>query len=185
MGWAAVVTATEAIARHRIPSRSRAWLVAYSALGAAAGAALLARPRALPPETKRRGRGRAGVLPGLLLSGIGYQLGRRALGDRPTGPPPEPLWLETAALAGVVAPVEEVVWGALVQPGAGVAATSALFAAKHPLIDGRWRRTLGLGLFGLGLGLLRRRSRKVALLVHVGCNAGGVALGHFTGRDQF
>ena len=180
-----MVTATEAIARHRIPSRSRAWLVAYSALGAAASVKLLARPRELPPDTEGRSKGRAGLVAGLVLSGIGYQLGRRALGDRPTVPPSEPLWLEMAALAGVVAPVEEVVWGGLVQPGTGVVATGALFAAKHPLIDGRWRRTLGLGLFGIGLGLLRRRSRKLALLVHVGCNAGGVALGHLTGRDQF
>jgi membrane protease YdiL (CAAX protease family) len=185
LGWAAAVTATEAIARRSIPSRSRAWLVSYSALGAAASVTLLARPRALPTGTERRGKGRARLVAGLVLSGIGYQLGRKALGDRPTDPPSEPAWLEMAALAGVVAPVEEVVWGALVQPGAGVVATSALFAAKHPLIDGRWRRTLGLGLFGLGLGLLRRRSGKLALLVHVGCNAGGVALGHLTGRDQF
>jgi membrane protease YdiL (CAAX protease family) len=185
LGWAAAVTATEAIARRSIPSRSRAWLVAYSALGAAASATLLARPRALPTDTGQRGKGRAGLVAGLVLSGIGYQLGRRALGDRPTRPPSEPLWLELAALAGVVAPVEEVLWGGLVQSRAGVVGTSALFAAKHPLIDGRWRRTLGLGLFGLGLGLLRRRSGKLALLVHVGCNAGGVALGHLTGRDQF
>jgi membrane protease YdiL (CAAX protease family) len=183
--WAAAVTATEAIARRSIPSRSRGWVVAYSALGAAASATLIARPRARPTDTARRGRGRAGLVAGLLLSGVGYQLGRQALGDRPTGPPAEPLWLEMAALAGVVAPAEEVLWGGLVQPGAGVVAAAGLFAAKHPLIDGRWRRTLGLGLFGLGLGLLRRRSRKLALLVHVGCNAGGVALGHLTGRDQF
>jgi membrane protease YdiL (CAAX protease family) len=85
----------------------------------------------------------------------------------------------------MVAPVEEAVWGALVQPAIGLTAASAMFATKHPLIDGRWRRTLGLGLFGLGLGLLRERSRKLALVVHVACNAGGVALGHLTGRDQF
>jgi hypothetical protein len=63
---------------------------------------------------------------------------------------PEALWLETAALARVVAPVEEGISGALVQPQAGVAATSVLFAAKHVAIDRRWRRLLGLALFGLG-----------------------------------
>lgn len=88
-------------------------------------------------------------------------------------------------MAGAVAPVEEAIWGSLVQPAAGVAATSALFAAKHVVVDGRWRRSLGLALFGLGLGLLRERSRRLALLVHVACNAGGVALGHLTDRDQF
>jgi membrane protease YdiL (CAAX protease family) len=84
----------------------------------------------------------------------------------------------------VIAPVEEVIWGGLVQPAVGALPTTALFAVKHGLVDGRWRRTLGLGLFGLGLGWLRRRSRALALGIHVACNAGGVALGHVTGRDQ-
>jgi membrane protease YdiL (CAAX protease family) len=122
---------------------------------------------------------------GLALASAGYPLGRVALGDHPTNPSPEPLWLETVALAGLIAPVEEIVWGALVQPVAGVVATTVLFAAKHVAIDGRWRRSLGLALFGLGLGLLRQRSRKSALLTHSACNAAGVALGHLTGRDQF
>lgn len=122
---------------------------------------------------------------GLALATAGYQVGRLLLRDHPTGPPPEALWLETLALAGAVAPAEELAWGALVQPALGVTATSALFAAKHVAVDGRWRRSLGLALFGLGLGILRRRSRNLALLVHVACNAGGVALGHITGRDQF
>jgi membrane protease YdiL (CAAX protease family) len=120
-----------------------------------------------------------------VLAAGGYQVGRLLLGDHPTDPPPEALWLETLALAAVVAPAEEIVWGALVQPALGVTATSALFAAKHVAVDGRWRRSLGLALFGLGLGFLRRRSPRLALLVHMGCNAAGVALGHATGRDQF
>jgi membrane protease YdiL (CAAX protease family) len=182
LGWAAAVAATEAAARRLISSRSRAWLVAYSILGAAGSAALLAR-REQPRRDPRRDR--APLIAGLALAAGGYQLGRAALGDRPTGPPPEPLWLETAALAGAIAPVEEVIWGGLVQPTVGVVAGSGLFAAKHVVLDGRWRRVLGLGLFGLGLGLLRRRSRALALTVHVACNAGGAALGHLTGRDRF
>jgi membrane protease YdiL (CAAX protease family) len=182
LGWAVAVTATEAAARRLIPSRSRAWLAAYSILGAAGGAALVARRR---PPSAPSPRNRASLIAGLALAAGGYQLGRAVLGHRPAGPPPEPLLLETAALAGVIAPVEEVVWGGLVQPAVGVVAGSALFAAKHVAVDGRWRRALGLALFGLGLGLLRRRSSALALGVHVACNAGGVALGHLTGRDQF
>ena len=60
-----------------------------------------------------------------------------------------------------------------------------LFAAKHVVIDGRWRRFLGLALFWLGLGALRRRSRALALGVHVACNGGGVVLGHITQQDRF
>jgi membrane protease YdiL (CAAX protease family) len=182
LGWAAAITATEALARRLIPSRSRAWLIAYSTLGAAGGAALVAR-RGRVGEPRRLDR--APVIAGLALAAGGYQLGRAALGDHPTGPPLEPLWLETAALAGVVAPAEEIIWGGLVQPAAGVLAGSALFAAKHVAIDLRWRRVLGLALFGLGLGLVRRRSWALALGVHIACNAGGVLLGHLTGRDQF
>lgn len=181
LGWAAAVTATEAMARRWIPSRSRAWVVAYSILGAAGSAAALAHrggASATPP------RNRAALLSGLALAGAGYQVGRAALGDRPTSPPQDAWWPETVALAGAVAPVEEIIWGSLVQPETGVVATSALFAAKHVVIDGRWRRSLGLALFGLGLGLLRQRSRKLALVTHVACNAAGVALGHLTGRDQ-
>jgi membrane protease YdiL (CAAX protease family) len=182
LGWAAAVTATEALARRLIPSRSRAWLIAYSTLGAAGGAALVARRGRVG---KPRRRDRAPVIAGLALAAGGYQLGRAALGDRPIGPPLESLWLETAALAGVVAPAEEIIWGGLVQPAVGVVPATVLFAVKHGVVDGRWRRTLGLGLFGLGLGLVRRRSRALALGVHIACNAGGVLLGHLTGRDQF
>jgi membrane protease YdiL (CAAX protease family) len=177
------VTATEAAARGLFRSRSRAWLVAYSILGAAGGAALAARRGRTP--SKASGRNRAAVVTGLGLAAVGYQVGRAALGDRPTAPPAEPLWLEAMALAGVIAPVEEIIWGGLVQPAFGVVGTSALFAAKHVAIDGRWRRALGLALFGLGLGLLRQRSRALALTIHVASNAGGAALGHLTGRDQF
>lgn len=177
------VTAAESFARRRISGRSRAWLVVYSLIGAGAGSVVLA--RSLAGRQKRPAPERPSLLAGLVLAGTGYQVGRLLLDDHPIGPPEETMWLETVALAGVVAPVEEIVWGGLVEPAAGVAWTGALFAAKHVAIDGRWRRWLGLAMFGWGLGLLRRRSRKLALAVHVGCNAAGVALGHLTGRDQF
>ena len=184
VGWAAAVTLIEAIAKRRMSSRSRAWLVAYSVIGAAAGAEVLA-GQGVDQRNPGAKQGRADLVAGLALAAGGYQVGRLLLRDRPSIPPPEAMWLETLAVAGVVAPAEEVAWGALVQPALGITATSGLFAAKHVAVDGRWRRSLGLALFGVGLGLLRRRSPKLALVVHVGCNAAGVALGHLTGRDQF
>jgi len=84
-----------------------------------------------------------------------------------------------------VAPAEELVWGRQVEPRIGVAPTALLFAAKHVALDGRWRRGLGLALFWTGLGLVRSRSPRLAAAIHVATNAGGVLLGHSTGRDQF
>jgi hypothetical protein len=44
---------------------------------------------------------------------------------------------------------------------------------------------LGLALFWSGLGLVRRQSPPVALLVHVVANATGVVIGHSLEQDQF
>jgi membrane protease YdiL (CAAX protease family) len=159
-------------------------LLAYSALGAAAAFEAMVRGSGGSAEG-RTDHSRVGLVVGLALAAVGYPLGRVVLGDHPTGPPPDALWIETLSLAGAVAPAEELVWGDLVEPAAGIVATSILFAAKHVAIDRRWGRFLGLAMFGVGLGLLRRRSRKLAVLVHVGCNAAAVALGHVTGKDQF
>lgn len=71
------------------------------------------------------------------------------------------------------------------EPGAGIAWTGLFFTLKHVLLDRRWRRSLGLFSFWYGLGLLRRRSPRLALAVHIACNAGGVAIGHLIHRDQF
>ena len=89
------------------------------------------------------------------------------------------------ALAGAVAPAEEIVWGRAVERSLGIGTTAALFATKHVVIDGRWRRAGGLFLFWVGLGLVRRRSPMLALGLHVSANASGVVLGHMTGRDLF
>ena len=107
-----------------------------------------------------------------------------AANDAPS-PPPDPAALELAALAAVVAPAEEVVWGREVERRLGIGPTAVFFAAKHIVIDGRWRRGGGLFLFWLGLGLVRRRSWTLALGLHMTANASGVLLGHMTGRDSF
>jgi hypothetical protein len=176
VAWGFAVAAAEALARGAIRSRSAAWTISYGALWLVAG-----RPRA--PTTGSGGR--TGVAVGLALSLVGYPLGRRLLGDTPSGPPPDPLPVELAALGVVVPAVEEAIWGARVEPEIGVAGSAALFAAKHVALDGRWRRALGLGALWVGLGLLRRRSPGLAAGVHHACNAGGVLLGHATGRDRF
>ena len=165
----------EAAARRIIPSRARAWLVAYSALGLVAR---WSRPRRRVPR-------RGSPLPGAVVAVAGYPLGRALLDDHPVIPPPDSAGIELAALGGTVAAAEELIWGGLVEPELGIGVTSVLFAAKHALIDGRWRRTLGLALFAAGLGLVRSCSPRSAWAVHTICNSAGVVLGHATGRDQF
>jgi hypothetical protein len=119
------------------------------------------------------------------LALAGYPLGCALLGHRPDQPPPDPAGLELAALAGAVAPAEELIWGRRVEPRLGIPLTAGLFALKHVVIDGRWRRAGGLALFWVGLGLTRRRSPRLALALHVTANASGVWLGHLVRRDQF
>jgi membrane protease YdiL (CAAX protease family) len=122
---------------------------------------------------------------GIPIALVGYPIGCALLGHKPYQAPPDSLSLETVALAGVVAPVEELTWGRQVEPRLGIALTAALFAAKHVVIDGKWRRVAGLALFWIGLGLVRRRSPMLALGVHMTANASGVLLGHLAGRDSF
>jgi hypothetical protein len=84
-----------------------------------------------------------------------------------------------------VAPVEELLWGAVVGPEIGFLATAGFFAVKHPLVDRRWRRVLGLFLFWIGLSQVRMYSSPLALVLHVAANAGGVIIGHRQNLDQF
>ena len=174
VGWAGLMTGAEWLARRPPRRRSQAWLLAYGALG---GLALLFGARLAP-------RSGGLSLPGLTLAAIGYPLGRRVMGDDSSDAPPQHLAVELAALE-VVAITEELTWGAIVEPELGPAATAALFAAKHVLIDGRWRRGLGLFAFWLGLAAQRRRWPVAAALVHAVLNGAGVVQGHICGRDRF
>ena len=174
IGWAGLITGAEWLARRPPRRRSQAWLLAYGALG---GLALLSGARLAP-------RSGGLSLPGLTLAAIGYPLGRRVMGDHPSDAPSQLLALELAALE-VVAITEELTWGAIVEPELGPAATAALFAAKHVLIDGRWRRGLGLVAFWMGLAAQRRRWPVAAMLVHAALNGAGVVQGHLSGRDRF
>jgi hypothetical protein len=166
-------------ARRAFRRRSSAWLAAYAALGAAAAAA----GARINPGSLGDDRGR--TIAGAVLAMAGYPVGRAVFSDRPDAAPPEPAPREAVAIAGVVAPAEELVWGQMVEPALGIAPTAALFALKHPLVDGRWRRAFGLGLTWCGLGLVRKASPAAALAIHVGCNASGVVMGRITGKDQF
>jgi hypothetical protein len=133
----------------------------------------------------RRGGGWLALPVGVPLALTGYALGCELLGHKPYQPPPDPMALELVALAGVVAPVEELMWGRVIEPRLGIPVTATLFAAKHVVIDGKWRRAVGLALFWVGLGLVRSRSPRLALGLHMAANAAGVVLGHVTGRDSF
>jgi len=167
----------EAIARRASPSRSRAWLGAYSLLGAAALIDGM-------PKSRKNGPSWA-LWFGVPLVLAGYPLGCAVLRHQPSGPPPDPLAIELAAVAGVIAPAEELTWGGLIEPALGVPVTAALFATKHVVIDGKWRRTLGLAAFWIGLGLVRSRSPRLALGLHMAVNASGVLLGHLNRQDSF
>ncbi len=165
------------IARKRSRSRSRAWLTAYPVLGAVAG--IDRAPR------RRRGGGLPAVLVGVPLALIGYQLGCALFGHKPYQSPPDSMAIELVALAGVVAPVEELTWGRVIEPRLGIPMTATLFAIKHVAIDGKWRRAGGLAIFWVGLALVRRRSPTLAVGLHVAANATGVVMGHLTRRDLF
>jgi hypothetical protein len=158
-------------------SRAKGWIGSYLILGLVA--------LAVGPQISTSGIFDWRVLVGVALALGGYRVGRLILGDRPDRPPSESRNLELVALAGVVAPVEELLWGAVVGPELGIPATAALFAVKHPLVDGRWRRVLGLLLFWIGLSLVRAYSWPLALALHIGANAGGVLIGHRQNLDQF
>jgi predicted lysophospholipase L1 biosynthesis ABC-type transport system permease subunit len=174
MGWAGLITGTEWLARRALRSRSQAWLFAYGALG---GLVWLSGAR-LRARTARFS------VAGVTLATIGYPLGRRVLGDRPSASPAEGFALELVAL-DVVAFTEELTWGAIVEPVLGPAVTATLFASKHVLIDGRWRRGPGLFAFWMGLAAQRRRWPAAALVLHGLLNAAGVVQGHVSGRDRF
>jgi hypothetical protein len=120
---------------------------------------------------------------GLALAG--YPLGRALVGSRSIRRPPDGLATELVVLGLLLPLVEERIWGALVEPAARPLATSLLFAAKHPLVDRRWDRVPGLALWWWGLAQVRQRSPLAALVLHGAVNAGGVLVGHATGRDQF
>lgn len=171
----AAIVLSELIARRLIASRARALLVAY--LFVASWALLVVVPRGESELT-------LAALVGALLAVVGYPVGRALLRDPARPPSRDPLGLELVALA-FVALSEELSWGAVVEPAMSAPVTAVLFALKHPLIDGRWRRVLGLGLFWLGLGLLRADSALIAAIVHVLLNMAAVVAGRVRGSDPF
>jgi hypothetical protein len=174
--WAGAVTSAEVVSRRIFRSRSAYLAVVYGGL----------LPFALGATGRTEDRSRVPVSrPGVAAAVIGYPLGRALLGDRPQNPPPDGLFTELLVLGVLVPTTEEVVWGRLVEGELGRTTTAALFALKHGVVDGRWRRLLGLGLFWGGLGLVRRTSPPLARGLHIACNTSGVVLGHALGLDQF
>jgi hypothetical protein len=176
LAWAAAITGTEWAIRKATGRRLTAWMVTYAGLGGVAF--VLSRGDGVDRPDRT-------WVSGAVLASVGYPLGRRLAGDFPKGAPTEPALTEGLVIAGVVAPAEELLWGRLVEPALGIGPTAALFAIKHGIVDGRWRRTAGLALFWAGLGLIRRSSPRKAMALHVALNAGGLALGRVTGVDQF
>ena len=178
VAWAGATTLAERLVRTVSPSRSMGLLATYVPLGIAAAA------RGRAPSEGRPGSASEAVV-GLSLAFGGYQVGRWLLDDVPDQEPPDAFVPELVTLGVVVPLAEEAIWASRVEPRFGVVATAAAFATKHPIVDRRWRRTLGLALFWTGLGLIRRRTRRGAALAHVVANSGAAVLGHLTRRDRF
>lgn len=177
--WASLITATEGMWRWCMASRARAWqLTALSLLIATT------RPDSHPLRQPRRGRQRWTVVLGLLLSVAGYPFGRLVANDHARVAPRDSLLDDLLALT-LLAMAEERAWAGHVATELGPIATAILFAIKHPLLDHRWRRVLGLALFWIGLSLVRQRSPRQALHLHLAINVLGVLLGHASQRDQF
>lgn len=175
---AVAVATAELSARRSLRSRGRALIVSHGALGV--GSLMVSR---WPPRSRPVGPAR--VAWGLGLALFGYPLGRALLGSRSSQPPPDDLGTELAALGLLVPIVEERIWGGLVEPSAGAATTAVLFAAKHGVVDGRWDRVMGLGLFWFGLAQVRRASPAAAAVLHCAINMSGVVIGHALRSDQF
>lgn len=173
---AAAIGATELIARRIAPSRARAWLSAYAAIGAVG--ALIP-----PADGSRRARPSDATLAVAVLAAVSYPILRELAGDG-RRPPPDPLPLELAALA-TVAVAEELSWARHVEPALGDVETAFVFAAKHAAIDGNIGRIPALAMFWWGLAGIRARSTPAAAATHVLLNCGGVVLGHLLRRDQF
>jgi hypothetical protein len=174
--WAVGIVGVEFLARHFFSSRARAWLAAYGSLLVVV----------LLTGAELGGAEQVGFLwLGVVLALVGYPLGRALFRDKPHAAPSDS-WPLDALSVGLLVPVaEELLWGAKVEPTAGVLLTAGLFALKHVVIDGRWKRVLGLALFWLGLSMVRADHASVALVLHVAVNQAGVALGHKTKKDQF
>lgn len=171
----AAIVLSELIARRLLSSRARALLVAY--LFIASIAIVVAVPRG-------EGELTLAALAGALLAIVGYPAGRALLRDPTRAPSHDPLALELAAFA-FVALSEELSWGAVVEPAISSPVTAAVFALKHPVVDGHWRRVLGLGLFWLGLGVVRGESALLAAILHVALNVAAVVDGRIRGNDPF
>jgi hypothetical protein len=178
LGWALLIGVTEAAWRWRVRSRAGAWqLTALSLLAASLWPSPPSGPgRARTPEW----------MPwlGLTLSVAGYPVGRMIAGDRAAMAPRDTLGADLLALS-LLAIAEERTWAVHVEPVLGPISTAILFAVKHPLLDNRWRRALGLALFWTGLSVVRQKSKRGALWLHVAANVSGVLLGHARQRDQF
>ncbi len=122
------VVVLERLGKKLTGSRAKGWIGSYLLIGLAA--------LALGPESPTHSALDWRVAVGVALALGGYQVGRLVLGDRPDRPPSESKTLELVALAGVVAPVEELLWGAVVGPEIGFLATAGFFASQASL--GRW-----------------------------------------------
>ena len=178
--WAAAVMIGERQARRAIGTPAGALLAVYAALGIVAASRVTGRP-ATTTSTGTTGRSRSAS--GSRSVGISSGGGSSTTAPRTTVRAPRPR-------AGVPRGRGSARRGA----DLGRTRRSPPWASpphRPPSRSSiRWstvvgRRTLGLGLFWTGLGLLRRRARSAAAVAHVSANTGAVLLGHFTGRDRF
>ena len=117
----------------------------------------------------------SGVVLGILVAGLSYQLLRYLFKDRFRRDLEDgyPKIREGIALVFVLPVVEQIFWGWVVGPGLGVVVTAMLFGVKHPISDGNWRRVPALFGFWLGISMVINVNPLVGIPVH--CLMNGVA----------
>ena len=128
-----------------------------------------------------------GVLLGILVAGLSYQLLRYLFNDRFRRDLADgyPKIKEGIALVIVLPVVEQIFWGWIVGPVLGVIVTALLFGVKHPISDGNWRRLPALFGFWVGISMIIGVNPFVAIPVH--CLMNGVAFAKtiYNKKDEF
>lgn len=178
---AAVAILGERAARTRV-SRSTAWLIVHPLT-------LLLAVLLLDfhvPSTPHAGAWTVAAL-GVVGAAAAYAVLRWAFRDtarRPLGTD-YPAAREGLALVVVLPAVEQMLWGWALAPALGTVTVALLFAIKHPVSDGNWRRVPALSGFWLGISAVRTVDPFLAIASHMCLNAVAFAKTVVNRRDEF
>lgn len=171
----------ERVARQHV-SRSTAWLTVHPAVFVVASLVLGLHV----PASSLTGSWMLAVV-GAAAAGVSYEGLRWLCAGRSRRPLAEsyPLKREGLALVVVLPVVEQMLWGWILTPALGTLVVAALFAIKHPLSDGNWRRSPALVGFWLGMSLVRSVNPFLAIVIHMLLNGVAFAKTVRSRRDEF